>query len=622
MENTSIHKIVQDLENKYVYTPSQISQFVDYSQYENINRIEAYINDKHTSGDKDALGRDKPFYNITTSARNIWYRATKRRLNDIKIRADKEGNVLASSLATILLSDWFKKTYFETFLTKWGMTLATYGSAITKFIDKGSELDYSVVKWNTVISDNLDFYNNPIIEKFYMSPGELATKKGYDKDQVNELLENLTIRKNLNKTNVDTKADFVELYEVHGIFPLSMITGKEKDDDNYVHQMHVISYVGSDSTNDYKEFTLVKGREDKCPYILTNLLPDPTGQRAMGKGAVELLFNTQWMTNHSQKLIKDQLDLASKLIYQTADESFIGRNATSEIENGDILVHAANMPLTQVNNNSHDITSLQNLSMDWKNLSTDISSTPDAMRGGDIKSGTAYRTQQLAVNESSSLFDEMSYNKDIALKEMLREFIIPYVKRKMDSTEEVSAILDSNDIKKIDAKFVKNTVNREVNQKLIDQVFEAAQNPKAQMPTPEEQAQLTQEGEQSMQSQLSELGNQRFFKPSDLDSVTWKESINDFEWEVIIDTPSDQKDVNLVMETLTNVLNTITDPTRAAALNTPMGKMLFNKIISMTGAISPLEIADIQATQDIATQQQTMQAQQQLSPEQNPQMAT
>jgi hypothetical protein len=142
------------------------------------------------------------------------------------------------------------------------------------------------------------------------------------------------------------------------------------------------------------------------------------------------------------------------------------------------------------------------------------------------------------------------------------------------------------------------------------------------MPTPEEQAQLTQEGEQSMQSQLSELGNQRFFKPSDLDSVTWKESINDFEWEVVIDTPSDQKDVNLVMETLTNVLNTITDPTRAAALNTPMGKMLFNKIISMTGAISPLEIADIQATQDIATQQQTQQAQQQLSPEQNPQMAT
>jgi len=166
MENQSIHKIVQDLENKYVYTPSQISEYVSYSQYENINRIEAYINDKHTSGDKDALGRDKPFYNITTSARNIWYRATKRRLKDIKIRADKESNVLASSIATILLSDWFKKAEFEAFLTKWGMTLATYGSAVTKFIDKGGKLDYDVVKWNTIISDDLDFYNNPVIESF------------------------------------------------------------------------------------------------------------------------------------------------------------------------------------------------------------------------------------------------------------------------------------------------------------------------------------------------------------------------------------------------------------------------------------------------------------------------
>ena len=69
---------------------------------------------------------------------------------------------------------------------------------------------------------------------------------------------------------------------------------------------------------------------------------------------------------HSQKLIKDQLDLASKLIFQTSDGNFAGRNALTAIESGDILIHAINEPITQANNASHDITSLQNFGTSGK----------------------------------------------------------------------------------------------------------------------------------------------------------------------------------------------------------------------------------------------------------------
>jgi len=611
MENIkSICGLVQDLENKYTSTQTKISEHVEFSQFDNVNRIEAYMSSKHISGDTDALGREKPFYNIVISAVNIWYRATKRKFRDIKIRADKEANVLASTMATIIYRDWANKNNFDKFLSQWGMTLATYGSAVSKWINRGDELDFSVVKWGNMICDTVDFENNLQVEKFYLTPDQLVNHKGYDKKVVKQLLNALTIRKNLRKENIDTKTGFIELYEVHGILPLSHITGKESDKDEYVQQMHVVSMLGSQADSSYEEFTLVKGREDTSPYRLTNLLPDTTGQRAMGKGAVELLFDSQWMTNHVQKLIKDSSDLFSKTIFQTEDEGFLGRNATNSIETGDILYHAQGKPITQVNNTSPNFTSLQSIGNQWQQLSLQLSATPEAMRGESPSSGTAYRTQQLAVNEAHSLFEEMGWNKDIALKEILRDFVIPFIKTKMDTTEEISAILDENDIKKIDAKFVKNSVNRKVNEKIIDMVLN-----EGKMVTQEEQAQMAQEAQGEMQNKLSELGNQRFFKPSDIDTKTWKDSIENFEWQVEIDTPSDQKDINLAMETLTTVLQTLANPATAPFIQTETGKFLLNKILTLTGTISPLELSDIQAAQDVKAQQMTQQAVQQIAPQ-------
>ncbi len=167
------------------------------------------------------------------------------------------------------------------------------------------------------------------------------------------LLDALTTRKTTDGQQQDNNADYIELYEVHGEFPLSYLTGKEKDANEFVQQMHVISYVG-DGKGEFDDFTLVSGREKKNPYMITHLIEEDG--RVMGIGAVEHLFEAQWMVNHSVKAIKDQLDLASKLIFQTSDPAFVGQNVLEAIESGDILIHSANQPLTQIANNSHDIT--------------------------------------------------------------------------------------------------------------------------------------------------------------------------------------------------------------------------------------------------------------------------
>ena len=144
-------------------------------------------------------------------------------------------------------------------------------------------------------------------------------QSGYDLDTVKKLIEAKDSREDLNKEHRDNKAEYITLYELHGLMPIAMLKaakGKdysESDETTYVQQMHVVSSIKNED-GEYKNFTLYCGRE-KNPYYITHLIEE--SDRVLGIGAVEHLFDAQWMVNHSQKLIKDQLDLASQMIFQT-----------------------------------------------------------------------------------------------------------------------------------------------------------------------------------------------------------------------------------------------------------------------------------------------------------------
>src|SRR3990167_8117943 len=122
----SIGSLVRKAESNYTSGTTKISEYVEFSQYENLNKIDAYLYSKHTTGDKDSLGRDKPFFNIVTAARNIWYRATNIARSAIRIKPTKLPHYVLAFIGTIHIQEWIKKSGFEKFLDDWGRTLATY----------------------------------------------------------------------------------------------------------------------------------------------------------------------------------------------------------------------------------------------------------------------------------------------------------------------------------------------------------------------------------------------------------------------------------------------------------------------------------------------------------------
>lgn len=580
-ENNKISEIVREMEDNYTRGNVTISEYVNFDMYQTLNTIDAYLNSKHISGQYDSLGREKPFFNICVSASNIWYRATDIDTKNIRLKAKKNKDRIDTFLLNIHVQNWMDNENVGQFLNEWGRVLSRNGSAVVKFIEDKSNLTIQVIPWSRLIVDPIDFENNPVIEVLELTEAQLRMK-GYDKKQVDALCSAVKARQTLRGQRKDNKSNYIKLYEIHGMFPLSWITKKERDDDEYVQQMYVISYISTGKKGEYKDFVLYSGREEKNPYEISHLIKEDG--RALAIGAVEHLFQSQWMVNHSTKAIKDQLDLASKLIFQTSDGTFVGQNALSAIENGDILITAINQPLQRVANDSHDVTSLLNMSTTWKSLGNEITGISEAMLGVSPKSGTPWRQTESLLQESYSLFELMTENKGLYVKRWFKERIIPHIKKtKLNNSDEITATLKSYDINWLDSKYLKNYSIQESNRKILEKVFD-----KGQMVTPQEQQMMIQEMQMSGKQALGEQGNQRFIKLSDISDKTWKEQFKDLEHDVDVDVTGEAKDYQAIMATLNTALQTVLMP---GYDQNETAKLIVNKILDASGYLSPIELS-------------------------------
>lgn len=589
----SVCEIIRQAEQNYIYGTTNNGKYVSWSMYETIEKAYAYLNSKHTTGEKDSLGRDKPFFNIVSAATNIWYRATDLDRKDIRFIPSKSSSIVLAFVANVLLQRWMDKARFGQFLNTWGRTLAEYGSAVPKFVDKGDELVCSVVPWSRLVPDPVQFDALPRIEKYYKTPAQLKNMAtpghpdyaGYNMEAVESLVTAVESRKNPTGQDIDNLAEFIPYYEVHGLMDKRLLTDDKSLQDpkkvQYVQQMHVVSFV-ADENGDYKDFTLYKGREKQDPYMITHLIEQEG--RTLSIGAAEYLFDSQWMHNHAMKNWKDRFDLASRQIFQTADTNFVGRNVLTAIETGDIMIHKENMPLEVVNNQDVNFTNAQSFIAQWKMMGSELTSTPDAIKGNTMPSGTPYSLAAYQGAQATSLFELMTENKGLALEDMMRMYVIPFLRRQLKNKDEVVAILDDAGIQEIDALYVPNEAIRRFNKRTIDQTFAAIENPNTPLPQ-----QFNPQAEQdAVKQDLSAQGNKRFFKPDEIGQKQWNEIFADFEWDSLrVEVTNENVDKQATLQTLATLYTTTaqTDPVAA--------NVILAKIMTETGVMSPLQIGSM-----------------------------
>ena len=208
------------------------------------------------------------------------------------------------------------------------------------------------------------------------------------------------------------------------------------------------------------------------------------------------------------------------------------------------------------------------------------------MRGTTPPSGVPLGTTQIVTSQGLSLFEIMTENKGLAIEDMLREFVIPFLKKKLKNKDEIAAILQDHEIEKIDAMFVPKEAIRRYNRRVLDEVLTRGEKSmEGGILSPIQPFNQGQE-EAAVRQELAPLGNQRFFTPDD---INWDEVLKDLEWNLDINIKNEQKDKQAILTTLSTVLQTIS--TNPQVLQDPNARMLFNEILNATGVFSPAKLS-------------------------------
>jgi hypothetical protein len=140
---SSIYDFVAEQRDNYRSDTVQITDGYGFSQYETLRTIELYDSDRFLSGNKDSLGREKPFYNICTFRKNVATRATDLDTKDVQIQSDRitKTSYAESFLLNLKNRNWMKQSSFAPFLNRLGQTRCKYGGVMVKKTEIDDELE-------------------------------------------------------------------------------------------------------------------------------------------------------------------------------------------------------------------------------------------------------------------------------------------------------------------------------------------------------------------------------------------------------------------------------------------------------------------------------------------------
>lgn len=564
-----IFQIIKKQEDNLLHGKSiKIGKYAEHNHTEKISTISAYLNNQHISGKTDSKEREKPFLTLGLQFAYNWYKLTDISRKHIKFRASNLKQRLKALVATLLFRDWMNKHNFGQWLNKWGWTLSCYGSAVSKFVEKNGELIPTIVEWDKMICDPIDFTNNPKIEKLYFTPAQLR-QQPYDKEKIEEAIKNYKeIRETLDQQDIDVSSEYIGIYEIHGNLPLSLLTDREEDDNDYRQQMHIV-FMHKNRDKEDINIPLYRGKEEKDPYIISHLLEQDG--RTLSIGAIESSFDHQWMVNDMAKKTLDQLEIASKLAVQTSDTRFTGKNYLEDFDNGFIAVYEEGKPLTPINNQSHDIPVMLQFLELFKQNGREATGSYESITGQTMPSGTPYSLGAMLNQEARGLFEMFRENKSLALEQIIRTYVIPHFKKTLKTTDELVAILSGEELEEFDELTLPARLGEQLKSLL-----------QAGIPSREQLMAMTE-----ME------GTRRAIRPSDNKDKTWKDYFKDFEMDILVDIAGENHDKQATLLSLDTLLQRMSaDP---QAFTPEDRRKVMNKIIDEIGTdvFSPLQLKGI-----------------------------
>lgn len=559
-----VNQIIDDYYSRTI----EIVEGLHYSQYRKIRMVEFYSNSEYETGSKDSLGREKPFYNIVNTAVKVSKTAADIDTKDIQVEADEGKDYDKSFILSKDIYQWMKATKFAEFLNEMGDVRPRYGGVLVKKCieeDEGEKkLKLEIPEWKNVITDPVDILGGVIIEKHWMSPAKLSKMSDVWENVSDALKLASKDRTDANGNTSTVSVNKVPILEIRGEFKKAYLTTDNPDSDDTEYSLQKWIVAGDTKG---KQVILYKKEIDEQEYKYKEW--EKRAGRGLGVGVVEEGEQAQVWTNDAIMKKRDAMEITAKAIGQTASKKLKGRNLLTETDNGTILEHEDNKPISVVQlMPSGGLAQFDNLATQWFTQYERVTSTYDAVRGETPPSGTPFRLQALNEQAGGSQFDLHQENAGNFLVEIFNDWIIPFLSKKLDKAHILSHEFSADELKEIDKNFSIHNANMEAKKRILS----------GQKVTPEEYDAFQSEFNEF----ISQTKGKRFL---DIPDGYYK----NLQAKVTINITGEQKNKAAMLETLKNIIELYS--ANPGLTQDPVLTPVFMKLIEMSGSgISPIQI--------------------------------
>lgn len=551
-----IFQEVNEITSSYSEKSIQIIDGLLYNQFKTLKKIEFYWNSQYINGQKDELGRIKPFYNISKFRVNVATRATDLDVKDVRITSDNKNDRVRSMLLNHELKNWFKEADFSKLLNDWGKTRAKYGGVLVKKCydeeeDESDSLKIELVEWKNVITDQIDIENGVIIEVHYMSPSELSKKMGIW-DNVEEAMKLATKSRGMKGNKDEATEKRIPVYEVHGEFPQTYNPDIENGDPNvYERMMFIIA--GSDTS---KQVMLWHEKEDENPYRY--LAWDSVSGRGLGIGIVEDGFEAQMWTNDAVIAEKNVMDLAGKVFIKTNSKQ-LGNNILTDMDTGQVLELEDGTDANLLNLAPSALPQFQNTLERWNTQYERATNTFEAVTGETLPSNTPLGSVAIQSAQASSFFDYRREEAGIFWVEVLTDWVLPYLIKKINKEHILSSDFSMEELSIIDKAFSVNEANNRAKQAILEGKIISSED--------------YVNAVDSFVQFIGQDGKRRYIDVP-------KDYFKDYEDNITIDITGESRNKQATLQSIDNLLSKISNP---ALLQDPNFMGLLNEQIELSG---------------------------------------
>lgn len=430
--DTNLSKSIDEAVDHYFNDSISLVDGLTFSQYQTIRKVEFYSNSKYLNGQKDNLGRVKPFYNINNFRVQIAVRATDLDIKNINIEADQPEDSFKANLLNQELYNWMKDTNFSKTLNDLGQIRPRYGGVLAKRVEKEGDVHIEAVAWKNIITDQTNILEGITIERHFFSPSKLSSKRDVWKN-IDEALKLASKKKGDSTDPYEMQSNIpqVEVWEVY----MDVQKGKK-----FIPTQMIIATNGKDKV-------LMHEQEKEKPY---KYLPwEAISGRGLGRGQVEDGFEAQMWTNDAVIAQKNAMDLAGKVII-TSNSNELEGNALTDIDNGTIIPLRDNGFFNSTQLLPSALPELSNMIDQWDKQYSEVASSYNAISGEEMPSGTPFRSLALQSKQSASYFDYKREEFGIFIREIIEDWILPELTKRLSRPHTLVTQLDGEKLELLD----------------------------------------------------------------------------------------------------------------------------------------------------------------------------